>query len=350
MNKTLDKILQVGRRILLVELYGTTTYVFNDTHNVAGPVLRVLKSLGFEPVLPKGVAVPPTGLLPLPVNTMKSAQVDHVFLMNFSRDEVFVSRLFSDLGEISEGNVYQLDATTEEAFSSQWNEDMLAPKVKKAMTTQHSTDKMTEDKKAEKAKHKPMRGRPRQFDADKALTAAMRVFWEHGYAGASISTLIKAMGLSRASLYATFGDKEELFRKVMELYEKEKTAYMLDALDQPTARGVAKQLFRGTLALQIDTSNPKGSMGIVHSVSHAPGDEAIRTFVMERGNFWREKLIERIIAAQRQGDFAPDIDARSLALSLKAASDGLLVAASTGASETELRGIVSIFLSMWPGK
>ncbi|MES5048196.1 TetR/AcrR family transcriptional regulator [Rhizobium nepotum] len=193
------------------------------------------------------------------------------------------------------------------------------------------------------------RGRPRQFDVDQALTAAMRVFWEHGYTGASISTLLKAMGLNRASLYAAFGDKEALFHRVMDLYEREKTAYMMDALDQPTARAVAERLFRGTLALQTDSANPKGSMGIVHSVSHAPGDEAIRTFVMERSNFWREKLIGRMTEAQRKGDFPSSIDAKSLALSLKAASDGLLVAAGTGASEAELSGIVSMFLDMWPG-
>ncbi|WP_025591360.1 TetR/AcrR family transcriptional regulator [Agrobacterium tumefaciens] len=193
------------------------------------------------------------------------------------------------------------------------------------------------------------RGRPRQFDLDQALTAAMRVFWEHGYTGASISTLLKAMGINRASLYATFGDKEALFHRVMDLYEREKTAYMMDALEQPTARAVAARLFRGTLALQTDSANPKGSMGIVHSVSHAPGDEAIRTFVMDRSNFWREKLIERMIEAQRQGDFPSTTDAKSLALSLKAASDGLLVAAGTGASEAELSGIVSMFLDMWPG-
>lgn len=199
-------------------------------------------------------------------------------------------------------------------------------------------------------KSQPTRGRPRGFDADKALTAAMRVFWEHGYAGASISLLLKAMGLSRASLYSTFGDKEDLFRKVMLLYEREKTAYMRDALDQPTARGVAEQLFRGTLALQVDAATPRGSMGIVHSVSHAPGDEAIRAFVTERSDFWREQLVERMVVARDAGDFSSDIDARSLALSLKAASDGLLVAAGTGATESELEGIVSIFISMWPGR
>ncbi|ANF58722.1 hypothetical protein A5892_15645 [Halotalea alkalilenta] len=194
------------------------------------------------------------------------------------------------------------------------------------------------------------RGRPRQFDSDIALAAAMGVFWRHGYAGASIGTLLEAMGISRATLYSTFGDKEHLFHKAMELYEREKTAYMLEALEQPTARSVAEHLLVGTLALQTDTANPKGSMGIVHSISHAPGDERVREFVTQRSLFWRAKLIARIERAGRDGDFPASFDAQGLALSLKAATDGLLVAAGSGASEQELKGIVSTFLAMWPGR
>lgn len=194
------------------------------------------------------------------------------------------------------------------------------------------------------------RGRPRQFDSDIALAAAMGVFWRHGYAGASIGTLLEAMQISRATLYATFGDKERLFHQVMDLYERKKTAYMLEALDQPTARGVAEHLLAGTLALQTDTANPKGSMGIVHSISHAPGDERVREFVTQRGLFWRSKLMDRIRRAGRAGDFPTSFDARGLALALKAATDGLLVAAGSGASEKELDGIVATFLAMWPGR
>lgn len=193
------------------------------------------------------------------------------------------------------------------------------------------------------------RGRPRQFDSDAALVAAMRVFWRHGYAGASIGTLLDAMGISRATLYASFGDKERLFRKVMDLYEREKTVYMLDALKQPTARSVAEHLLLGTIALQTGTTDPKGSMGIVHSLSHAPGDEHIRDLVTQRGLFWRERLIDRMERAAADGDFPESYDARSLALALKAATDGVLVAAGSGATESELRGIATTFLAMWPG-
>ncbi|MGF7146697.1 AcrR family transcriptional regulator [Sphingomonas zeicaulis] len=194
------------------------------------------------------------------------------------------------------------------------------------------------------------RGRPRQFDRDAALVAAMRIFWRHGYAGASIGTLLEAMGISRATLYASFGDKEDLFRKVMDLYEREKTAYMLDALEQPTARGVARHLLDGTIALQTNTADPKGSMGIVHSLSHAPGDEAIREFVMQRGQYWRDALIARYEQAARDGDFPASIAPRDLALTLKATTDGLLVAAATGVDEAQLRGIADTFLELWPGR
>ena len=194
------------------------------------------------------------------------------------------------------------------------------------------------------------RGRPRKFDSDVALAAAMRVFWRHGYAGASVGTLLDAMGISRATLYASFGDKEGLFRKVMDLYEREKTAYMLDALEQATARAVAQTLLHGTIALQTDTADPKGSMGIVHSLSHAPGDEGIRDFVTQRGLYWREQLVERIEAAAREGDFSADHAPRPLALALKAATDGLLVAAASGATEAELNDIAAMFLKLWPGR
>jgi AcrR family transcriptional regulator len=53
---------------------------------------------------------------------------------------------------------------------------------------------------------------------DKALDAAMQVFWRNGYEGASLSDLTQAMGINRPSLYAAFGDKGTLFRKALDRY------------------------------------------------------------------------------------------------------------------------------------
>ena len=63
-------------------------------------------------------------------------------------------------------------------------------------------------------------GRPRGFDEDAALEAAMRVFWQKSYEGTSIADLTEAMGINRSSLYAAFGDKESIFRRAMERYRE----------------------------------------------------------------------------------------------------------------------------------
>src|SRR6202795_3561961 len=81
-------------------------------------------------------------------------------------------------------------------------------------------------------------GRPRSFDIDRALDRALQVFWRKGYEGASLSDLTKAVGVNRPSLYAAFGDKEALFRKVLGRYLDGPAAYTQEALKQPTARAV----------------------------------------------------------------------------------------------------------------
>ncbi|TDC04009.1 TetR/AcrR family transcriptional regulator, partial [Streptomyces sp. 8K308] len=90
-------------------------------------------------------------------------------------------------------------------------------------------------------------GRPRGFDADEALERAMLVFWEHGYEGASLATLTEAMGISAKSMYAAFGNKEQLFRKALERYTEGPGAYLTRALAEPTALGVATAILSGTV-------------------------------------------------------------------------------------------------------
>src|ERR1700738_1402218 len=95
------------------------------------------------------------------------------------------------------------------------------------------------------SKDHPQLGRPRGFDADRALDRALAVFWRNGYEGASLPALTKAMGINRPSLYAAFGNKEALFRKAVERYERGPASYAYKALKQPTAREVVEALLGG---------------------------------------------------------------------------------------------------------
>src|ERR1700747_3412923 len=90
-------------------------------------------------------------------------------------------------------------------------------------------------------------GRPRGFDEDAPLEAAMRVFWEKSYEGATMADLTKAMGINRSSMYAAFGDKEELFRRVINRYRNGPMSFMRVALSRPKFHDVVSGLLHGTV-------------------------------------------------------------------------------------------------------
>src|SRR6516225_6652522 len=77
-------------------------------------------------------------------------------------------------------------------------------------------------------------GRPTGFDTDRALDVAMRLFWERGYEGTSMADLSSAMGIHPSSIYAAFGDKQELFALAAKRYADIPAQYMVRALEQPT--------------------------------------------------------------------------------------------------------------------
>jgi AcrR family transcriptional regulator len=127
------------------------------------------------------------------------------------------------------------------------------------------------------------RGRPREFCVDHALAQALRVFWSKGYEGASLTDLTEAMGITRPSLYAAFGNKESLFRKTLDLYEREKLDYVGKALAQPTARAVAETMLRGAVENVSSCDEPHGCLGVIASVACGEEAKSIRDAMQERG-------------------------------------------------------------------
>src|ERR1700722_3582756 len=102
------------------------------------------------------------------------------------------------------------------------------------------------------------RGRPRAFDEEVVLDVAMRLFWEHGFDGTSMSELTEAMGINRRSVYAAFGNKEALFTASLERYLAGPGAFVGKALALPTARQVAQAFLRGTLKAATSSDRPSG--------------------------------------------------------------------------------------------
>ncbi|WVT76628.1 hypothetical protein QM996_19180 (plasmid) [Sinorhizobium chiapasense] len=122
-----------GERVLLVELHGSTLYVFNTENNVGGPVLRVLEQLGFRPVLPEGVDIGASGVTSLPVDALRRTPADHVLFLNFSTSHSAVREVEAALRPISGGRLYRMDTTTSIALSAEWTEPYLVPLIAEAI-------------------------------------------------------------------------------------------------------------------------------------------------------------------------------------------------------------------------
>lgn len=191
-------------------------------------------------------------------------------------------------------------------------------------------------------------GRPREFSEPEALDAAMRVFWEKGYEGASLDDLTRAMGINRSSLYSSFGDKEELFRRVVERYKGGPIAFLHDALAKPSVRMVIETLLRNTVKFLSDSSHPKGCLTLQGGLTCGTGSEKIKQMMIN----WRKSglidLQKRMQRARTEGDLPKHIDPASLARYVFVILNGLSVQAVNGASGAELNAAVDIALQSLP--
>jgi AcrR family transcriptional regulator len=194
----------------------------------------------------------------------------------------------------------------------------------------------------------PCRGRPREFCVDQALAQALRLFWEKGYEGTSLTDLTDAMHITRPSLYAAFGNKEALFRKALDLYEREKLSYIRQALEQPTARQVAETMLRGSVANVMSNEEPHGCLGVITSVACGAESQSVREEVVKRGEAGKRALTERFIRAREEGDLPPHIDPEGLMRVLIAMLQGISVQANQGASREDLERLVESGLALWP--
>ncbi|GAB3832324.1 TetR/AcrR family transcriptional regulator [Dactylosporangium cerinum] len=109
---------------------------------------------------------------------------------------------------------------------------------------------------------RPVIGRPRSFNPDQALERALEVFWRQGYEGASLADLTEAMGINRTSMYAAFGNKEDLFRMALARYTSGPASYVQNGLQEPTARGVAEYILNGAVNATTTPDHPAGCLGV----------------------------------------------------------------------------------------
>jgi AcrR family transcriptional regulator len=191
-------------------------------------------------------------------------------------------------------------------------------------------------------------GRARAFDAGEALDRAMTVFWSKGYDGASISDLTEAMGINRPSLYAAYGNKEELFRRALERYGEGPSSYERAALAQPTAREVAYGLLRGAADVQTDPHTPAGCLAVLGTTYCAEDSSSVGKIVIGFRRAGQAAIRERFERARRDGDLAANADPKELTDFISTVVCGMAVQAASGATRADLERVIERTMQAWP--
>lgn len=191
-------------------------------------------------------------------------------------------------------------------------------------------------------------GRPRAFDIDTALEKALEVFWRKGYDGTSLTDLTEAMGINKPSLYAAFGNKEQLFLKAIELYESRPCSFFLPALEKPTAYQVAEHMLYGAAMNMADQAHPQGCVVVQGALSCSEAAATVKEALLNRRVEGEQKLRARFEQAKLDGDLPASADAETLARYLGTVLQGMAIQANNGATSEQLRQVAEMTLLAFP--
>ncbi|MDU2728469.1 TetR/AcrR family transcriptional regulator [Pantoea sp.] len=191
-------------------------------------------------------------------------------------------------------------------------------------------------------------GRHREFDVDKALDAALGVFWSKGYEGTSYSDLTKATGVERPALYSAFGNKEALFLRALDRYYAHYLDFLPAALAQPSAKAAAAYVLRAAADLHTQYPEHTGCLGINGALACSDDAQSIQRALIAAREEGETKLRERFERAKEEGDLPPDADSAALAAYVCAVLHGMAIQAKAGFGREKLEGIINQVLAGWP--
>lgn len=189
-------------------------------------------------------------------------------------------------------------------------------------------------------------GRQLQFDKQEALEAAMTVFWKKGFLGASLSDLTTCMGINKPSLYATFGNKEDLFVSATEHYLNNHAAphfLLLNASGLSLSERLAAYLLSVTSML-CDPTKPGGCF-ISVATNEAAGEslpEKAHLAVIKASNFTETYLTEFFTSEKDKGNLTTDIEVKDLTLFIITFLHGIAAMARNGKTPRQIKSIVDI--------
>lgn len=179
--------------------------------------------------------------------------------------------------------------------------------------------------------------RTKEFDPDAALQAAMELFWAKGYEATSVADLVEHLGIGRGSLYATFGDKHQLYLAALRRYQETQPPFV-ELLSQPgpVLPAVRALVERYAEEAACDTER-RGCMLVNAATERLPADRQVARVVEAGWDTLETALTAALIRARAQGELSPDKDPRALARFLLVVLQGIRVVGKGEASASRVR-------------
>lgn len=190
------------------------------------------------------------------------------------------------------------------------------------------------------------RGPQKQFDQEIALTKAMEVFWEHGYEAASLSELLKKMGIGKKSLYDTFGNKQSLFLKALEHYAQTVIKEMRDRL---FTEGSALQNLKNLLLEWQQLHSQPGSCGCMLGTNIADfttDDTEIAKLLQSYLQQVEDLFCKVLTQAKAEGDLSSKVEPRNLARWLLCTTQGIALVGRVMEDDLTIKGSMQATLAL----
>jgi AcrR family transcriptional regulator len=183
--------------------------------------------------------------------------------------------------------------------------------------------------------------RPKEFDKEKALRKAIRLFSQQGFAATSTDELMRVMHVGRQSMYDTFGDKRALFLEALKIYVTESVHSMNVELQRPGSALSAVQNALATFAERKDLSSEEGCMGLNAISEFGQRDADVTRIARNAARVQRQTLIRVLSRAKKQGEVSSDANLNSMADFFESTLAGIRMAAKAGKSRQALRNIAA---------
>jgi len=189
--------------------------------------------------------------------------------------------------------------------------------------------------------------RVKLFDENEVLAKAMNLFWKQGYFSTSIQDLVNYLGINRASLYDTFGGKEQLFKKAFELYRNTNIESLTVFFEnRPNIKEGFSELFENTIQQAITDKDKKGCFVVNTTTELIPSDDILLTILEKNKKTFENLFFEYLKKGKQNGQLKTNKDLKSIASLLFTLYNGLRVVSKIKPNKKELSNSINIALSL----